>query len=42
MVCGNGWDATCSTVFKRNDVALELMLSGVNDRMPLVGLAATK
>ena len=42
MICGNGLDAACSTVFQRNDVVLELMLSGVNDGLPLVGLAATK
>jgi hypothetical protein len=36
MICGNGWDAACSTAFKRNDVVLELMLSGVNDGRPLV------
>jgi hypothetical protein len=36
MICGSGWDALCSTAFKRGNDVLYLKMSGTNDGTPLV------
>lgn len=38
MICGRGWDAVCSTAFKRGKERLYLNMSGTNDGMPLISV----
>lgn len=38
VICGRGWDAVCSTAFKRGNEALYLSFSGTNEGMPLISL----
>lgn len=40
MICGSGWDAICSTAFKRGDEVLYLKMSGTNDGAPLIDVGA--
>lgn len=36
MICGNGWDAVCSTAFKRGTEVIYLQMSGTNEGNPLI------
>jgi hypothetical protein len=38
LVCGNGWDAECSTAFRKNQKTISLILSGSNEGFPLIGI----
>jgi len=39
MLCGEGYNAACSTAYKKNYKHLYLDLSGTNDGIPLVGVS---
>lgn len=38
VMCGRGWDAVCSTAFKRGNETLYLTMSGTNEGMPLISV----
>jgi hypothetical protein len=38
MLCGSGYDAICTTAFRRDEAVLVLTLSGTNDGLPLIGV----
>ncbi|MDB5934973.1 MAG: hypothetical protein JWQ01_2317 [Massilia sp.] len=38
LVCGSGWDAVCSTAFRKNRQTVSLLLSGTNEGTPLIGV----
>lgn len=38
LVCGSGWDAVCTTAFRKNRQIISLVLSGTNDGAPLIGV----
>jgi hypothetical protein len=38
LVCGSGWDAVCSTAFRKNHKTISLVLSGTNEGIPLISV----
>jgi len=38
LICGSGWDAVCSTAYRKNGKTISLLFSGTNDGIPLVGV----
>ncbi len=38
LVCGSGWDAVCTTAFRKNRQVISLILSATNDGTPLIGV----
>ena len=38
LVCGQGLDAECSTVYTKSNSSIELRFSGVNKGLPLIGV----
>lgn len=38
LVCGSGWDAVCTTTWRKNRQTVSLTLSGTNNGTPLIGV----
>jgi hypothetical protein len=37
-ICGQGWDAVCHVVLEKAGTNLQLIFSGTNDGLPLIGV----